>query len=229
MLAKWWGMRLVSDFHEMHPGVPSIGSVALAAWLLWIIVSITLHELGHGWMAIRCGDTTPRDLGHMTLDPIKHMGIISLVMLAVVGIAWGLMPVNVNNLRRRHDDALVSLAGPVVNALLAVFCLLAAVASKLLLSGNAEIYAFIVFTLGLQLNIALFIFNLVPIPPLDGSSILASFVRPYRDFVRSPQSAVVGLIVMLTVGSMIIRPVLTIANQAAAVSMGVLLGLFGHT
>lgn len=219
MLDKWWGMRIVHTYNDVFQGVPSIGSVALAAWLVWVVVSICLHELGHGWAAIRCGDTTPRDLGHMTLDPMKHMGIVSFVMLAVVGITWGLMPVQPDNFRRRHDDALVSLAGPAVNVLLCVVCLIGAVASLRLLSGDTMVYSYVVFTMGLQINLIGAIFNLVPIPPLDGSTALASFVPAMKQFVRSPQAGIVGLFIMLVFGSQIVGPIIGWASSAATSSI----------
>lgn len=215
MFTNWWGLSIMQLFTEMFPGVPGVGKVALAAWLLWVILSITFHELGHGFAAIRCGDDTPRLTGHMTLDPVRHMGTLSFVMLAVVGIAWGMMPVNPSNFRRRHDDALVALAGPLVNVALVALCLAGAVAARLLMSGNAEIYVFVVCFIGLQLNIVLAIFNLMPIPPLDGSRILASYVPSLRAVIYTPQAAVVGLILMLTVGSAMIAPIIGLAMRAA--------------
>jgi hypothetical protein len=86
---------------------------------VWVIGSIVLHELAHGWAAIRLGDTTPRDLGHMTWNPLVHMGGFSLVVFAVIGIAWGMMPVDPSRLRGRYGDALVALAGPAMNIVLA--------------------------------------------------------------------------------------------------------------
>ena len=75
----WW----------VHQEYRSGGLVAVLSWAFWVIFSITLHELGHGWAAIRQGDDTPRRLGRMTLNPLVHMGVPSLVMFALIGIAWG--------------------------------------------------------------------------------------------------------------------------------------------
>ena len=85
-----------------------------------VIISIVLHELAHGWAAIWQGDDTPRIAGHMTPDPMVHMGGMSLLMLALVGMAFGAMPVNPRNFRSRYGDALVSAAGPAMNFLLAM-------------------------------------------------------------------------------------------------------------
>src|SRR5687768_7769180 len=70
------------------------GPVYVYSWVVIVVGSIVLHELGHGWMAIRLGDRTPLETGHMTWNPVVHMGMYSLVVFALIGIAWGMMPVD---------------------------------------------------------------------------------------------------------------------------------------
>ena len=77
-------------------------SVELVSWVWWVIFSICLHELGHGVAAIWEGDDTPIRTGHMTWNPLVHMGGMSLLIFALVGFAWGLMPVNPGNFRHRR-------------------------------------------------------------------------------------------------------------------------------
>src|SRR5262245_39838763 len=113
MFTHWW----VADAWNAGP-------IHLLAWVFWVIFSIVLHELAHGWTAIRCGDRTPIETGHMTWNPVVHMGQASLVMFALVGIAWGAMPINPANFRGRYDNARVALAGPSMNVLLFVIALL---------------------------------------------------------------------------------------------------------
>ena len=72
------------------------------SWVVTVVVSVVLHELGHGVAALRQGDDTPRTSGHMTLNPLVHMGGLSLFLLFVIGIAWGMMPVNPSRFRSRH-------------------------------------------------------------------------------------------------------------------------------
>jgi len=158
--------------------------------VITVVVSIVLHELAHGWAAIWQGDATPRHAGHMTGDPMVHMGGFSLLMLVMVGMAFGAMPVNPHNFRSRYGDALVSAAGPVMNFLLA-FVALTALAIWILAAGasadseelekNAQ-YFLQIFG---STNIALGIFNLLPVPPLDGSTILGNFVPAYRRWLDS--------------------------------------------
>ena len=155
--------------------------------MVTVIISIVLHELAHGWAAIWQGDDTPRLQGHMTADPMVHMGGFSLLMLALMGIAFGAMPVNPRNFRSRYGDALVSAAGPAMNLLLA-FIALTALAVWFKTTGgmaktgtihNAQEFLWIFG----YFNIALALFNLVPVPPLDGSRILGNFVPAYGRWV----------------------------------------------
>ena len=153
-----------------------------------VVISIVLHELAHGWAAIWQGDDTPRQMGHMTGDPMVHMGGFSLLMLALVGMAFGAMPVNPGNFRSRYGDALVSAAGPAMNFLLALVAL-TALAVWVKISGSAiegpsKNGQFFLQIFGTT-NIALGIFNLLPVPPLDGSTVLGNFVPTYRRWLDS--------------------------------------------
>jgi Zn-dependent protease len=141
-----------------------------------LIVSITIHELAHGVAAISQGDDTPQTAGHMTLNPVVHMGVPSLVFLCIAGIAWGQMPVNPSKFRTPgQSNIIVSAAGPLSNfglALIAIIVLkmIAGVGFNTFMS--AEFLALFAHT-----NLILFLFNLLPLPPLDGFHI-ASEVFP---------------------------------------------------
>lgn len=155
-----------------------------------VVISICLHELGHGVAAIWQGDDTPRELGHMTLDPRAHMPPMSWALLLLVGISYGLMPVNPSRFRDRHGDALVAAAGPAVNVVLALLGFGAWLAWVKVggleepgtFAGNGQ--RFLQF-FG-QLNIVLALFNLLPLPPLDGSAVLASFSPGFRRLRSDP-------------------------------------------
>ncbi len=158
--------------------------------VITVIISIVLHELAHGWAAIHEGDDTPIRLGHMTGDPRVHMGGLSLALVCVMGLGWGAMPVNRRNFRRKYSDALVSFAGPAMNLLLSflaltTFALLmkysTGIAERALIDpGHASVrFVEFLYTFG-QFNIALFFLNMVPVPPLDGASILSDFHAGYR-------------------------------------------------
>ena len=147
-----------------------------------VTLSIVLHELAPGAAAIWQGDETPRETGHMTWNPLVHMGPMGLGLLFIAGIAFGVMPVNPSRFRSRHGDALVAAAGPLVNAVLGLLAL--TTLGALLRLGIDPSVAGVnpLWILGL-LNLVLCAFNLIPISPLDGSTVLGSLVPAYRRFL----------------------------------------------
>lgn len=140
-----------------------------------LLYSVILHELAHGWVALRMGDATALWLGRLTLNPLKHLDPIGSLMLLVVGFGWAKpVPVNLQNIplaKRRKGLILVSAAGVTANILIA-FCALF-LWSLLAPPPESVIYS-VLYTLS-YLNILLAAFNLIPIPPLDGSKILMGF------------------------------------------------------
>lgn len=166
------------------------GRFYYVSWVVCVVISIILHELGHGFAALRLGDPTPNVQGRMNFSPLIHMGPFSIVVLLVTGIAWGMMPIDPTRLKGRYAEAKVAFAGPLVNICLAALGLIAAVA-WLRITGNLPDEntpaknAFDMLWLFASLNVVLFLFNLIPAPPLDGSHILANFSRSYTDLINS--------------------------------------------
>ncbi len=142
------------------------------AWVLAIIAALTIHEFSHALAAYWLGDKTAGDDGRLSLNPLVHIDFLGFLMLLLVGFGWA-KPVSVNpyNLRnQRWGMAIVSLAGPLSNLLgVFVFGLLLKFLSPSL--GAANLLANFLFLLTL-VNVSLFAFNLIPIPPLDGSKVL---------------------------------------------------------
>lgn len=188
----WWVSDLAQNGHY----------VELISWVFWVLLSITLHELGHGWAAIRQGDDTPVRLNRMTANPVVHMGVPSLVIFALCGIAWGAMPVNPHRFRnRRWGEVLVSAAGPAVNLLLAAACVVLLTAWIRLGPEGTALYrnaATFLYT-GVFLNLVLAPFNLLPVPPLDGATILGGIFPRIRELYSHPQAAIFGLFAFLAV------------------------------
>ncbi|MDX2146423.1 MAG: site-2 protease family protein [Planctomycetota bacterium] len=193
---QWW----LADAWNFNPAVA-------VSWVFWVVVSIVLHELGHGVAAIRCGDPTPRASGHMTLNPMVHIPPMAWLMFALFGFTWGLMPVQPSNFHGRYDDSKVALAGPSVNLALALLCApLAAFwihLTQMPATGTQPILEVdgplrdnvrIFFTVGVMINLFGLVFNLIPIPPLDGSRIAANFSREYENFFNSERGALVGFL-----------------------------------
>lgn len=177
----------------------------LVSWVLWVILSICLHELGHGVAAIWQGDDTPIKRNRMTLNPLVHMGTMSLIAFAFIGIAWGQMPVNPSRFRwGRIGDAVVSAAGPAVNVILALISLTAFAIIKNHVIGTEPPSNFVdnlgtFFMTGGMLNIALAMLNLIPVPPLDGSHILGALSQTADRLYRSEQFQRMGIIIFLLV------------------------------
>jgi Zn-dependent protease len=133
-----------------------------------LIIAITIHEFSHALVADRLGDPTPRSQGRLSLNPLKHLDLIGTLMLFLVHFGWG-KPVIIDpyNLKKpKRDEMLISFAGPASNLILAT---LLAVIIRFIPSNP---FIAIFFSDLIQLNIILAIFNLIPIPPLDGSKIL---------------------------------------------------------
>ena len=150
-----------------------------AAFILLIIpllYSIIIHELAHGWVAYKMGDSTAKWLGRLSLNPWKHLDPIGTLMLFIFGFGWAKpVPVNFNNLNDpRKGLIFVSAAGIVANIILAFLALL-----FLHLLNPSPFGPFSTFLIYMaQINIMLAAFNLIPIPPLDGSKILMGFSSP---------------------------------------------------
>ena len=145
-----------------------------------VVFSICSHEYMHARTALWQGDDTAKVLGHLTLNPLKQMGTISIIMMFMIGIAFGRVPVNPSKFRGRYGDAIVSFAGPFTNLILFfVFCGGCIVAYHTGASDQIDFIMRVCF-FGAMLNGALFLLNMVPVPPLDGHGILCSFFPMFR-------------------------------------------------
>ncbi len=156
----------------------------LIAAIITLLVAFTFHEFFHAWTAVRFGDDTPRRFGRLTLNPLSHLDMMGSLMLLFTGFGWAKpVPINPSRLRQHSRSALllVSLSGPFANFLLAM---LAAVPLRFgwVSLGVPQIsffpspYQFLIFFF--FTNLGLMLFNLIPLPPLDGEEILVYFLPP---------------------------------------------------
>ncbi len=171
-----------------------------------IIIGLSCHEFAHAYMSDRLGDPTPRNQGRLTLSPLPHIDPIGLLMIVFVGFGWA-KPVQINPRHYknpRRDEILVSVAGPLTNLFLAVLfsILLKVMLTANVFSGMSEslfVNILLLFNSTIWINIILFIFNLLPLPPLDGFHILANIVSPrsYGFLQKLEQYSTIILILLI--------------------------------
>lgn len=194
----------------------------IAIGVLPILFAITLHEVAHGWVARHYGDSTAYMMGRLSLNPLKHIDpigtvLVPMLLLALGGFLFGWakpVPVNFSNLRHpKRDMAFVALAGPMANLAMAIFW---AVVAKIGISVavSQPMYGeWMVLTgsIGITINIALMVLNLLPLPPLDGGRIMTSLlpvryaipfskIEPYGFFI------ILGLLVVGLLGKIMQPP-----------------------
>lgn len=178
-----------------------------AVWALPVIFAITVHEAAHGYIASKLGDNTAKMLGRVTLNPIKHihwLGTIVLptFLLLTTGMVFGWakpVPINWSRLNHpRRDMALVALAGPGSNFLMALIWAAIAKFGLYLLSLKYDWAKAIIYMgmAGININLILMLLNLIPLPPLDGSRVLYSFL-PARLSLTLQHMEFTGLIILM--------------------------------
>lgn len=150
--------------------------VSFIIWILALVSAITVHEFAHAWSAVRLGDPTPKLQGRLTLNPLSHLDPLGTIMLLLVRFGWG-KPVQFDpyNLQHpRRDSAIISLAGPVSNFILAI---LFSIILRLVAQPFSPFFALSSFIPPfIFLNVLLGVFNLIPIHPLDGGKILVGLL-----------------------------------------------------
>ena len=162
---------------------------SLLASIPGVLLAITFHEYAHGLVAYKLGDNTAKDEGRLSLNPLAHLDPIGTLMLLFAGFGWG-KPVNVNpsNYTRKismeKGEALVSLAGPLMNIILSIifaiiYFAIYKFANVTFLSSTVGTVLMLLISATISINVGLGIFNLIPLPPLDGSKIIMPFL-PYK-------------------------------------------------
>lgn len=206
-----------------------------------VIIAMTFHEFAHAFVADKLGDDTPRREGRLTLNPLKHIEPVGFIMLVFAKFGWG-RPVQINpsrfkkNISVSKGEAIVSFAGPLMNIILAfVSAFILGIMIKFNLFSNMKlIYAELITVFFMQLicvNIGLGVFNLIPLPPLDGSKILRHFLprsaqvwfdnNQYIFYIVFIAIWVLGIasIIISPVINLIIKGILTIVSYALGINI----------
>jgi Zn-dependent protease len=169
---------------------------ALIAAAVALLVGLTFHEFSHALLADQLGDGRPRAMGRLTLNPIPHIDPIGAAMLLIAGFGWA-KPVLVNPAALaggRRGMAIVAIAGPIANLVVAIG--FAVVYRVLDLTGLEQGFLLELVRLIVAFNVLLALFNLIPIPPLDGSNVLLAFLPP-RQALQFQQYAQYGVFLLL--------------------------------
>lgn len=208
----------MNDFQAILRGMDWGLPIRLLLSVLPALICITLHECAHGYAAYRLGDDTAKRAGRLSLNPIKHIDIVGLVMLVVFHFGWAKpVPVNMYNFKdARRGMAITAAAGPVANLVISIAALFLYGLLFIPLAGREwGLYVLDVVSMTAYLSLTLAIFNIIPIPPLDGSKMLYSFVseRAYRKLMYYERYGMLALLILVIISNRLpFDPLGTAAN-----------------
>ena len=212
---------------------------SLVLTLLAVLIALTVHEYAHGYTAYRLGDDTARNFGRLSLNPIKHIDPFGALCLLVFRFGWAKpVPINPRNFKNpKRDFAISALAGPLVNILISFFsaflyllCLtqLSKISYDTELSYNIALNLIRFFAIFHSVNLGLGIFNLIPIPPLDGSRILSVVLPPraYFGIMKYERKIYLVLLVWMLCGGFVKSFLLSFSFVSQSPVLSFIAGIF---
>ena len=192
-------MWIINALQSIWDGFDFSYILSILLSLIPTLLCITLHELSHGLVAYKLGDTTAKDRGRLTLNPLKHLDPMGFLMMLLFHVGWAKpVPVNLSRFKDpKRDMALTALAGPVSNILITIVFLFLYGALYLPLSGSElGSYLLEMIELTCSLSLGLAVFNMIPVPPLDGSRVLSAVLSD-EEYLKWMRFERYGSIIML--------------------------------
>ena len=196
-----------------------------------VLIAITFHEFAHGFAAYKLGDNTAKNEGRLSLNPLDHLDPIGTLMLLFAGFGWG-KPVHVNPMEK--GEAIVSIAGPLMNIILAfifalIYCAIYKFAGIAFITSTVGNIVILIISATISINIGLGVFNLIPLPPLDGSKIIMPFL-PYnaKQWFRNNEYIfyIIFVVIWITgIASLIISPAITGITNGIMSLVGMIFGM----
>ena len=211
------GVSTIEGLQSIWDGFDFTYILSILLGLIPSLLCITLHELSHGFVAYKLGDDTAKSRGRLTLNPLKHLDPVGLLMMLVFHVGWA-KPVPVNMYRFKNPKrgmAATALAGPVSNLLIAVVFMLLYGAAYIPLGQSAVGYYFLqMLQLTAIISIGLGIFNLLPLPPLDGSKVLFSLMSDESYYKLMRYERYGGILMLILVATGVLGKPLSVAIDA---------------
>lgn len=210
-------MSAIEGLQSIWDGFDFTYILSILLGLIPSLLCITLHELSHGFVAYKLGDDTAKSRGRLTLNPLKHLDPMGLLMMLVFHVGWA-KPVPVNMYRFKNPKrgmAVTALAGPVSNLLIAVVFMFLYGAAYIPLGRSAVGYYFLqMIQLTAIISIGLGIFNLLPLPPLDGSKVLFSLMSDESYYKLMRYERYGGVVMLILVATGVLGKPLSVAIDA---------------